>query len=173
MDTDNCFLDINRNCSLNNDDESFQTSNLILNNEYAMSTPHPQFGFIPKGPLTLYTGNPVHWQLPPDAIQAHFMIRASGLPNYLAYRIPVESQLKCQNWAKYLHKYWDTQLVDLLTFGFLLDFNRQIQLIPQAKIMHMQSKIHCMLKIISWMSYNIKHSLVLLMKNLLPLIFHL
>ena len=56
------------------------------------------------------------------------MIKASGLPNYLACRIPIESQLQCKNWVKYLHNYWDQQLLDLLTFGFTLDFNRQTQL---------------------------------------------
>ena len=57
------------------------------------------------------------------------MIKASGLPNYLACRIPIKSHLKCQNWAKYLHSYWDRQLLDLLRFRFPLDFDRQIKLL--------------------------------------------
>ena len=88
MDTDYWLFDVNRNCSLDNHGESIQTSNVVLNTESAILTPHLQFGFIPKGPLHLYTGTPVVWQSIPDIIQAHFMVKASGLPNYLACRIP-------------------------------------------------------------------------------------
>ena len=57
------------------------------------------------------------------------MIKESGFPNYLSCRIPVVSNLKCQNWAKYLDKYWDKQLLDLLQYRFHLNFNRQTDLI--------------------------------------------
>ena len=128
MDTDCSLSYLDRNCSRNNYGESSQTYNSSTNTEAPTLTPHLPFGFIPKGPLTLYTGPPVVWQSVPDILQAHFMIKTSGLPNYLACRIPIESQLQCKNWAKYLHNYWDQQLLDLLTFGFPLDFNRQTQL---------------------------------------------
>ena len=77
-----------------------------------------QFGFIPKGPLKVYDGNPVPWNSVPD-IRPHLMIKHSGIPNYLGCRIPVLSDLKCQKWTQY----WKKQLPDLLQFGFPLDFN--------------------------------------------------
>ena len=126
MDTDYWCSDVNGNCTLNNCGQSFQTSILILNTECEWLL---HIYSLDSGPLILYTGNPVMWQSLPDIIQAHFMIKATGLPNYLACTIPIRSYLKCQNWSKYLHSYWDRQLVDLLTFGFLWDFNGQTQLI--------------------------------------------
>ena len=90
-------------------------------------------GFIPKGPLKLYTGKPVCWDSPPDILQAHLMVKQSGLPNYLGCRIPITSNLNCENWNFYLQKYWDKQLVDLLTYGFPLDFDRNVQLLSTDK----------------------------------------
>ena len=52
----------------------------------------------------------------------------SALPNFMALRIPVTSQLKIPAWKKYLDQYWDKQFVDLLEFGFPLDFDRNITL---------------------------------------------
>ena len=42
-----------------------------------------EFGCIPLVDFKLYTGPPVIWQLAPDIIQAHKLIRASGVPNFL------------------------------------------------------------------------------------------
>ena len=56
------------------------------------------------------------------------MIRDSGCPNFLKCRIPVTSNLKIENWRSYLDNYWDQQVVDLLQYGFPLDFDRQCQL---------------------------------------------
>ena len=43
-------------------------------------------------------------------------------------RIPLNTQLKVHSWKKYLHSYWDQQLVDLIQFGFPLEFDRRIAL---------------------------------------------
>ena len=40
-------------------------------------------------------------------------------------RIPIRSQLNIQKWHEYLSEYWDQQLLQLVTFGFPLDFNHQ------------------------------------------------
>ena len=52
----------------------------------------------------------------------------SGLPNFMKLHIPVQTQLKFQSWKKYLDCYWDRQLVDLIQFGFPLDFDRNVVL---------------------------------------------
>ena len=66
----------------------------------------------------------VHWEKIPDIIQAHHIVRNSGLPNFMYARIPVKNQLRVENWKKHLAQYWDKQLVDLIAFGFLLDYDR-------------------------------------------------
>ena len=52
------------------------------------------------------------------------MIKASGLPNFLGVRIPVATNLNIPTWRKYLCNYFDQQLVDLIEYGFPLDFDR-------------------------------------------------
>ena len=55
-----------------------------------------------------------------DIICLHKIVSRSGKP--------VKSQLKIAAWRKHLNTYWDQQIVDLLEFGFLLDFDRNVQL---------------------------------------------
>ena len=52
------------------------------------------------------------------------MIKASQLPNYLGLRIPVVTNLNVPAWRKYLCNYFDQQLVNLIQYGFPLDFDR-------------------------------------------------
>ena len=91
--------------------------------------PDGTFGFIPRGPLKIYDGTSVSWNPIPDIIRAHLLVRNSGLPNYLGCRIPVNSNLNCDNWIHYLQNYWDNQLVDLLKYGFPLDSERSFPLV--------------------------------------------
>ena len=56
------------------------------------------FGFVPLTPLKLYQGRTVHWNTVPDILQAHTIIAATGLPNFMAARIPIQSQLTISNW---------------------------------------------------------------------------
>ena len=87
-----------------------------------------KFGFIPLNDLMVYTGPEVIWGSVPDIVEAHAKIQRSGLPNFMHARIPLNTQLKVHCWKKYLHSYWDQQLVDLIQFGFPLDFDRRIPL---------------------------------------------
>ena len=43
---------------------------------------------------------------------------------YLKCRIPVNSHLNIARWEYHLNGYWDQQIVDLLHYGFPLDFDR-------------------------------------------------
>ena len=43
-------------------------------------------------------------------------------------RIPIKSQLNVKHWEKVLAGYWDRQLLELIKFGFPLDFNRACEL---------------------------------------------
>ena len=86
------------------------------------------FGFIPLNDLMVYTGPEVIWGSVPDIVEAHAKVQRSGLPNFMNARIPLNTQLKVHCWKKYLHSYWDQQLVDLIQLGFPLDFDRQIPL---------------------------------------------
>ena len=57
-------------------------------------------------------------------LQIHDIVKKSGKPNFLKARIPIQSQLKVEAWEEALGNYWDRQLLELIKFGFPLDFNR-------------------------------------------------
>ena len=82
------------------------------------------FGFIPLTDVKTYQGPSVTWPRCIDILEAHSIIRNSGVPNFLKCRIPVQTQLKPKVWAQKLENYWDQQLPDLIAFGFPLDFDR-------------------------------------------------
>ena len=86
------------------------------------------FGFIPLSPLAVYTGDHKHWDFELDIIQMHHIIKQTGLPNFLGARIPVPSQLRPDRWRFHLKFFWDSQLVDLIQYGFPLDFDRTREL---------------------------------------------
>ena len=69
------------------------------------------YGFIPVTTLKLYTGEPTYYETIPDIIRLHCHTH-------------VVSQLNIPAWREYLTTYWDQQLLDLLEFGFPLDFDR-------------------------------------------------
>ena len=83
-----------------------------------------KFGFVPQTDLKLYNGEVVHWDILPDVIQSHYIVKSTGLPNFLKSRIPVTTNLNIKNWRSYLKNYWDQQLPDLLEYRFPLDFDR-------------------------------------------------
>ena len=85
-------------------------------------------GVIPLSPLLVYTGKNNDNKQVYDPLLAHKLVRQSGRPNFLGCRIPVDSNLKIKNWRFYLHDFWDKQLVDLLEYGFPLDFDRRAPL---------------------------------------------
>ena len=61
-------------------------------------------------------------------LQIHALIKATGLPNYMQARIPIQSQLNVQVWKDLLNDYCDQQLLQLIEFGFPLGFNRNCPL---------------------------------------------
>ena len=123
------------NCDLNNimqesknlnsscQNTTFQTA-ICKHNEQCIRQTGGQFGCVPKTDLKLYDGESVHWETVPDVMQSHHIIRSSGFPNFLKYKIPVNTNLNIKNWRYYLNSYWDQQLPDLLQYGFPLDFDR-------------------------------------------------
>ena len=88
------------------------------------------FEYIPLNDLKVYEGPDIVWQKVPDIIEAHKIIRNSGVPNFLKSRIPVPTQLDPQRWYLHLQDYWDKQLPDLINYGFPLDFDRNSILQP-------------------------------------------
>ena len=56
-------------------------------------------------------------------------------------RIPVRTQLHVEAWEQYLHCYWDKQLIDLLRFGFPLDFDRRV-ILKSTDINHTSALKH-------------------------------
>ena len=88
------------------------------------------FGYIPLNDLKVYEGPDIVWKKVPDIIEAHKIIRNSGVPNFLKSRIPVPTQLNPQRWYFHLQDYWDKQLPDLIYYGFPLDFDRNSILQP-------------------------------------------
>ena len=98
-------------------DHMFEQSELEQNTK--------DFGFIPRSLFKLYVGPPVKWDDVPDILQAHKLVEASKLSNYLGCCIPVESGLNIKKWRHYLANYWDQQLSE---YGFPLDFDRKCSL---------------------------------------------
>ena len=86
------------------------------------------FGFIPLSPLLLYTGKNTDNKQAYDPLLAHQLVKQSGCPNFWGCCIPVDSRLNIENWRFYLQDFWDKQLVDLLEYGFSLDFDRNAPL---------------------------------------------
>ena len=86
-----------------------------------------KFGFVPLTEQTL----PTHTKEGPvfkDSIELHHTVKASKNFNFLEARCPVNSQLKSKNWESMLQGYWDTQVVQLIRYGFPLSFNNATKL---------------------------------------------
>ena len=87
-----------------------------------------RFGCVPLSPISTYSGPDISWQNIPSIIEAHRLVRASGKPNFLGTRIPVQNTLKADRWRQYLVNYFDQQLPDLIEFWFPLSFDRNLDL---------------------------------------------
>ena len=120
-----------------------------------------QFGYIPLNDLKIYQGPEVIWKQTPGIIQAHKLIRQSGVPNFLNCRIPVRTQLNPDRWRHYLTDYWDKQLPDLIKYGVPLDFNRQCPHLPLPLTILLHTSMKLMLRITLLKNLNIKHSVPL------------
>ena len=91
------------------------------------------FGFVPVSQFIIPDDHVKDGSRIECPIQMHKTIKASGAPNFLKCRIPVESQLNIGVWKKVLADYWDVQLIHLLEYGFPLDFNRRSPLFCEHK----------------------------------------
>ena len=109
-----------------------------------------KFGCFPLSPVLLYNGNPRHRSEILDVSQVHRLIRQSGVPNFLGLRIPVKTQLNIPAWRFHLRDYFDQQLLDLIEFGFPLDFDRSSSLSTLDTIIHQLSNTLLMCKSICW-----------------------
>ena len=87
-----------------------------------------EFGFIPLSDLHESDSRVINHLQKYCPIEAHRIVAGYGKPNYLGARIKVDTQLNLQMWYQELRDYWDQQLLDFLTFGFPLDFNRNAPL---------------------------------------------
>ena len=86
------------------------------------------FGFIPMGEFRFSESEEIHEMLHYCPIKAHAMVKQYKKPNFLGARLKVDSQLNLGACKFHLSDYWDKQLIDLLYFGFPLDFNRTFPL---------------------------------------------
>ena len=86
------------------------------------------FGFVPLQEQVLPTVNIHDGVFSGSLLETHELVKATGKPNFLQARIPIQSQLNVEQWEKALVGYWDRQLLDLLKYGFPLDFNRACDL---------------------------------------------
>ena len=94
---------------------------------------HIQFGFIPLGNL-IRSNNVEHVGTKvSDPIEQHYVVKATDLPNFLGARLLVQSQLNIAEWRHVFADYWDQQLLDMIQFGFPIDFNRNSPLASDAK----------------------------------------
>ena len=82
------------------------------------------FGFVPLGDQKLPDDLAKGSSEGLTPLEMHDIVRATNKPNYMEVRLCVESQLKVGAWKTHLKNYWDRQLLQLLEFGFPLDFNR-------------------------------------------------
>ena len=91
---------------------------------YKLWKSQTDFEFIPLGEFRLSDSSEVNVISDYCPIKAHAIVKSFHKPNYLGARLKVDSQLNLEAWKAELHGYWDSQLIDLLYFGFPLDFNR-------------------------------------------------
>ena len=82
------------------------------------------FGFVSLSDFIMPNGVKSTAKVNLSAFEMHELVKNSGRPNYLHCRLPVKSQLNIEAWKLALTDYWDVQLLQLLEFGFPLDFNR-------------------------------------------------
>ena len=109
--------------NITSDKKSWRNANSEVTKAWRSQTDF-EFGFIPLGELHEASSGVIN-ELPNYCpITAHNIVANSGKPNFQQARIKVETQLHLDEWQKQLQGYWDTQLIDLLMFGFPLDFNR-------------------------------------------------
>ena len=81
-----------------------------------------QFGFVPLGSQLMPSNATLCNSHDYSPIEMHKIVKQTGKPNFLHICLPVTSQLNVDKWKTLLKDYWDQQLLQLLQFGFPLDF---------------------------------------------------
>ena len=120
-------------------DDKFPTSVIFFNQRKAKADlteiNHPifhlwreqvgfNFGFVPLQPQIMPESEFQDIAFSGSLLEAHQVVKLTGKPKFLQARIPIKSQLNVKVWEKALEGYWDRQLLELIKFGFPLDFNR-------------------------------------------------
>ena len=90
------------------------------------------FGFVPLNDMITNSQGHIGPAIT-DPIQQHFFAKSFNIPNFLGARIPVGTQLNVAEWKCVFKDYWDQQLLQLIEFGFPLDFNRNSKLRSDGK----------------------------------------
>ena len=85
-----------------------------------------KFGYVPLQAQMMPMGSNQGTYTNP--VDVHRKVKQTGLANFMAARIPVKSQLNIDKWKESLVGYWDQQLLQLIEYGFPLDFNRACRL---------------------------------------------
>ena len=84
-----------------------------------------QFGFVPLGDMVMPYNSGHIADVIEDPILQHHLVRKTGIPNFLGVRLHAKYQLNIDEWKV---QYWDQQLLQLLEYGFPLDFNNNYPL---------------------------------------------
>ena len=69
------------------------------------------------------------------------------------------SPLKAELWRSYLQGYWDQQLVDLIQYGFPLDFKRNCPL--QSTMQNHASAIKYVIDVEKYLSTELQHEAII------------
>ena len=73
------------------------------------------------------------WIIAMDYKQLYDKVCETGIPNYLEARVPVPSGLIIPSWRTLMLSFPDTDLVDLLEFGWLIDYTSSAVPVPTFK----------------------------------------
>ena len=87
-----------------------------------------KFGFLPLGDQILPDNVTTNSSEGLTPLEMHKIVKETNKPNYMEARLPVNSQLKVDTWKNHLQGYWNEQLLQVIEFGFPLDFNRNCPL---------------------------------------------
>ena len=82
------------------------------------------FGFVSLGVQLMPESDVINDGVKLTPIEMHHAVRRPNKPNFMLARIPVKGQLNVEAWCEHLGEYWDQQLLQLIRYGFSLDFNR-------------------------------------------------
>ena len=86
------------------------------------------FGYVPLGDQLMPGVDVMNDAGNLNPLEIHHIVRQTNKSNFMLARIPVRGQLNVEVWCEHLGEYWDQQLLQLIQFGFPLDFNRACHL---------------------------------------------